>query len=103
MDPSPDTVAIGSLFLKWLALAMLLSMPGDIGRAGLNGAGDTNPGMIASLLTHWLLKLPLAWLLAFPLQMAAAGVWLATAIALALEGVILLIWFSRGKWKTHQV
>jgi putative MATE family efflux protein len=103
MDPNPDTVAAGSSFLKWLALSMVLSMPGDISRAGLNGAGDTNPGMIASLLAHWLLKLALAWALAFPLRMGVDGVWLATAIAMAIEGLILLFWFSRGKWKTHQV
>ena len=103
MEPHPETVLAGSSFLKWLALAMLIGSPGDISRAALNGAGDTDPGMVASIIAHWIVKLPLAWILAFPLKLGIAGIWQANAIAFMLEGLILISWYSRGKWKQHKI
>jgi putative MATE family efflux protein len=103
MEPSPDTVRAGTAFIRWLALAMLFSSSGDISRAALNGAGNTNPGMAFSIVGHWLVKIPLAWLLAFPLAMGIEGIWQGTAAALTVEALLLLFWYSRGKWKSHKI
>jgi len=103
MEPSPDTVAAGSVFLKWLAIAMLISSPGDISRAALNGAGNADPGMVISIIAHWIIKLPLAWAFAFPLGLGLGGVWQANALAMMIEGALLIFWYSRGHWKHHPI
>jgi putative MATE family efflux protein len=103
MEPSPETVAAGAWFLRWLAPAMLFASAGDLSRAALNGAGDTIPSMAAAIIAQWILKLPLAWLMAFKFNMGLAGIWQANAIAFMLEGLILIFWYSRGKWKQHKI
>jgi len=103
MEPSPDTVKAGTAFIRWMAIAMLFSSSGDISRAALNGAGNTNPGMVFSILGHWLVKIPLAWVLAFPLAMGLDGIWQGTAAALIVEALLLLLWYSRGGWKSHKI
>ena len=103
MEPSPDTVAAGTGFLRWLAVAMLFASPGDVSRAALNGAGNTNPSMVISTIAQWAIKLPLAWVMANTLGIGLSGIWAATSIAFILEGLQLIGWYSRGHWKQHKI
>jgi len=103
MEPSPDTIQAGSVFIRWLALGMLIDTPGGVGQSALNGAGNTKPGMVVSIIAHWLIKLPLAWVLAYPLGIGLNGIWQATGTALLIEGFCLLYWYSRGHWKEHKI
>jgi Na+-driven multidrug efflux pump len=41
----------------------------------------------------------LAWLLAFPLEMGATGVFVAIAFCHSLHAVVSLYFFRKGKWK----
>ncbi|MGL5330959.1 MAG: MATE family efflux transporter [Peptostreptococcaceae bacterium] len=63
------------------------------------GAGDTKPPMIASLLSNVVLKLPLAYLLAVIFDMGTNGVWLAISLSVVIEAVIILYYFKKDKWK----
>ncbi len=103
MDDNPETIKAGSDFMIWVVLGFLVSSPGGLAAAAMNGAGDTTPGMIASFAGNWLFKLPLAWLLALPLSFGLFGIWLAMFISLVVEGAMCLAWYYRGKWKYKDV
>jgi len=103
MEPTPETIQAGSAFLIWVSVAMLLSSPGNIARACLNGAGNTNPPMVISIISNWVVKLPLAWALAYPLKVGLSGIWQAMFVSLVVEGALLLAWYFRGRWKEHKI
>ncbi len=89
--------------LRITALALPFYAYGMVFTQAFNGAGDTWTPTWLNLACFWVLELPLAWLLAFPLGLGPAGVFLAIAAAfsaLALAGSVM---FRRGGWKARIV
>lgn len=63
------------------------------------GSGDTFPPMISSLVANVILKLPVAYFLAKIMGMGTIGVWIAVALSVVIEGVIIIVYFRRNRWK----
>jgi putative MATE family efflux protein len=68
-----------------------------------NGAGDTATPTWLNFIFHWLVQIPLAFLLAENLGMNANGVYAAIPIAETLLTLAAIIAFRRGSWKTKSV
>ncbi len=68
----------------------------------LTGAGDTKGAMIAIVSTHWIIRLPLAYILAITMEMGPLGVWIAMALSILAQGVFMTARFKSGKWKKLQ-
>ena len=67
-----------------------------------SGAGNTVPPMIVSIpLT--LFRIPLAWVLAYPLGIGIDGIWWSISATTILKALILVFWFSRGHWARKKV
>ncbi len=63
------------------------------------GAGDTKPPMIASIVSNWFVKLPLAYLIAHTFRLASRGVWVAIACSVFIEALMISFFYFRGGWK----
>jgi MATE family multidrug resistance protein len=50
--------------------------------------------MVVNFVGHWLVGLPVAWLLAFRLGLEAQGLWIGLAAGLIVTGCVLL-----GVWR----
>lgn len=68
-----------------------------------NGAGDTKTPLYINLFCYWLLQVPLAWVLAVPLEMEAKGVYIAVAVSFSVSAVISVFIFRKGRWKVVEV
>jgi MATE family multidrug resistance protein len=79
-------------------IALSLSLAG-----GLQGAGDTRGTMWVIIIAMWLIRLPLAWTLALPLNFGAAGVWAAMVTSMVCQGLLMARRFRSGKWKLLKV
>lgn len=96
----PAVVAIGaSLFFIDIFV--------EFGRAfnivlisGLRGAGDTVYPSVVSIIPVWLLATVGAYLLAVPMQLGIRGIWIAFAADECLRGLLMLLRWKSGKWKT---
>ena len=66
------------------------------------GAGNTLPAMIVSLVGSFA-RFPLALYICNDLGVGVNGVWWSITLTTIVKGIILLIWFSRGKWKQRQI
>ncbi len=87
---------INSISEPFLALGMVL-------RGALQGAGDVKvPAMIAAL-TLWIIRMPLAWLMAIHWGWGAEGAWWAMSLSTILSGVLTVIWFKFGRWRETEV
>ena len=75
-------------------IALSLSLGG-----GLQGAGDTRGTMWVIIIAMWLIRLPLAYGLAFPLGFGATGVWSAMVVSMVCQGLLMAGRFHAGKWK----
>jgi putative MATE family efflux protein len=67
-----------------------------------SGAGDTLPPMLVGI--SWsLLRIPLAYILSFPLGFGVDGIWWVISGTSIIKGIIIAAWFRRGKWKLKNV
>lgn len=65
----------------------------------LQGAGDTKGVMLVIVSALWLIRLPLAYLLAVTAGYGALGVWLAMVISMCFQGIAMTVRFRNGRWK----
>ncbi|WEG10984.1 MATE family efflux transporter [Pullulanibacillus sp. KACC 23026] len=71
--------------------------------SALRAAGDSTFTSVTSLLSMWLLRVVLGYILGITLKYGITGVWLAMCIEWSVRGVVF-IWRFRGKkWYAHKL
>jgi putative MATE family efflux protein len=100
-DPSMDAVAVQFIHIAvygWAVMGFMFVLMN-----ALQGAGDTWPTMIISIVTAWGITIPLGLLLPRYTSFGAVGIrWAITASTLA-GAVANVIYFRTGRWKTRRV
>ncbi|MFJ4188383.1 MATE family efflux transporter [Kitasatospora sp. NPDC089509] len=92
----PDTAAdqqglqIATGLLAVVAVLQFFDCAQNIGVGLLRGLDDTRSGFRITLIGYWLIGLPAAWLLAYPLGGETRGLWLGLLLGLATTAVLLL-------------
>jgi multidrug resistance protein, MATE family len=69
----------------------------------LQGAGDTKGAMLVIVSALWIVRLPLAYVLAVVAGYGAQGVWAAMVISMCFQGVVMTLRFRKGGWKKVKV
>ncbi|OQX70864.1 MATE family efflux transporter [Candidatus Parcubacteria bacterium 4484_255] len=98
-----ETIRPSALFIKIMALTF-----GFIGvQMSLNGlfrgSGNTMISMVLSIVSLWVLRFPLAYVLSKHTALEEIGLWIAFPAANILAAIIMVIWFLKGTWKQKQV
>ena len=83
----------GYVFFAW---GMVISQ-------AFNGAGDTKTPTLMNFICFWLIQIPLAYVLAITFDWGPKGVYWSVAISEGILGIMAIILFRRGTWKTTQV
>lgn len=89
----------GVEYLRIVYLGVIFVIFPTIYGGVFQGAGDTFPPMISSLVANVVLKLPIAYLLAKYFNMGTNGVWVAVALSVVIEALIIYVYFKKDKWK----
>ena len=99
-DPSanPILMAAGTSYMRINTVMLPFAAVAMVANGALRGAGDSMPGMYSTILTRGLAALVLAWLFAFPLGMGSTGVWIALAIGVVLDGLVMGLRWRGGVW-----
>lgn len=97
------TIQAGALFIRIMALSF-----GFIGiQMSLNGlfrgSGNTMISMALSIISLWILRVPLAYLLSTRAHLAEVGIWIAFPAANIIAAAIAIIWFAKGTWKQKNI
>lgn len=100
---NPGVIQNGSLCLRLVSLCYVIMAYGMVFIQSFNGAGDTWTPTYVAIFCHWAVKIPLAWILAVPLDLAVTGVFISIPIAEVLAAISGIILFRRGKWKLKRV
>ncbi len=69
----------------------------------LRGAGDTRYPLLVSFVNWFVVRLPLAYLLAFPFGMGLTGIWLAVTVDYFVRAALLALRFRSGAWARVKV
>jgi len=102
-NSEPDMVEMAARFLI-IAVAGYIVLGFQAGTMNaLSGAGDTVPPMIASILTVWLVTLPLAYFLPKYTSLGVYGIRWAMVAGMVVPSVALTIYFKLGRWKRKKV
>jgi Na+-driven multidrug efflux pump len=80
------------------AQALIFSLGG-----ALRGAGDTRFPLMATIVNWFVVRLPLAYLFAFPLGFGLAGVWAGIAADYFVRAGLLAWRFNSGAWQRVRV
>jgi MATE family multidrug resistance protein len=89
----PAVVGIGTSLLFIAAIFQLFDGTQGVLTGALRGLGDTRTPMVWNLAGHWLLGLPLGYLLCFRWRWGVQGLWVGLSIGLIVVGLVLL-----GAW-----
>lgn len=98
-----EVVRYGSECLRVVSYGYVLMAYGMVMVASFNGSGDTTTPTWINLGCHWLLKIPLAWALTWPLGWGPLGVFTAIPVAEVAVAATAIVLFRRGHWKRRVI
>lgn len=99
----PEVIAIGADCLRIVSYGYILYAWELVMIQAFNGAGDTMTPTWINLVCFWAIEIPVAYLLAFKLGVGTHGVYWSIVIAESIAGLVAILIFRRGKWKTRMV
>ncbi|MDY5278853.1 MATE family efflux transporter [Sharpea porci] len=101
LTPDPSIQQLGVRVLRIEAFAEPLFAASIVATGVLRGTGNTMVPSLFTLISMWLVRLPLAALLS-P-RVGLVGVWSAMAIELSVRGLLFLWRLSKRNWSTKEV
>ncbi len=99
----PGVIEMGTAYLRIISPGLLLLGPFSVIEAVFKGSGHTVPPMAGALIANWIIKIPLAYLLALPLGLNTNGVYWAITASIVAELILLVIWYRRRGWLHREI
>lgn len=102
MTRDAETAKFTASYIRYNAMAEPFLALGMILSSALQGAGDTRTPMWITFITHWVIRLPLAYWLAIHLKMGPDGAWMAMSLSIVAMGLMTAWRYQSKAWlKTH--
>ncbi len=99
----PALLDLARLPLRVIALTMVVDATGMVLMNALQGAGDTRSVMTVAVGLQWLLFLPVAYLIGPVLGGGMNAIWFAQVGYRALQAVVFIAMWRRGRWAETEV
>lgn len=93
-------IAIGAGLLAFAAAFQLMDAMQVIALGILRGLQDTRIPMVMAGISYWLIGLPISYVLAFPLDLGPAGIWIGLVVGLLVAAILLMWRFWTGGYAT---
>ena len=91
-------VQVGLTLITLVALFQIFDGLQGVATGTLRGLGDTRTPMFLNLAGHWMLGLPVGYLLCFVIDWGVIGLWIGVSTGLVVVGSLLLaIWWRRAR------
>ena len=63
------------------------------------GAGDVKFSLWVSIIGMWVIRIGLAYVMAYPFGLGLIGIWIAVGIDIFIRGILFILRINSGKWK----
>lgn len=100
---NPDVISVATESLQIISLGYVFFGLGMVMIQAFNGAGDTRTPTYVNILVLWFMEIPLAYFMAYHLQMGLTGVFVAIATCHSLHALVSWGLYRRGNWKKVKV
>lgn len=94
----PEVAEIGARFIRIMAPAFGFFGIQMVMSGALAGAGNTMAAMGLSIMAFWVLRFPIAWVLAIGMGLGPEGIFWSFPISNLTSAGVALLWFVRGTW-----
>ena len=94
----PETMRYGAELFRVVAPSVVLFGFFHAVTGALQGAGDTRPIMYLNIARLWLLRVPVAYLLAFVIGIGPGAIWWGMFVSNMVTAIAGLLYLKRGTW-----
>ena len=95
----PEVIRDGALFIKIMAPSFGLLGVMQVLNGTFNGAGFTKASMLISILSLWIVRFPLAYVLSYNTTLGYEGIWWSFPISNLIAAIAAFTYFKMGYWK----
>lgn len=95
----PDVIRDGALFIKIMAPSFGLLGVQQVMNGTFNGAGFTKASMLISIMSLWVVRFPLAYVLSYNTSLGYEGIWWSFPISNLIAAIAGYVYFKMGYWK----
>ena len=92
-----------AVFIRTIALTFGFIGLGQVLTGSLRGAGDTVAPMVLAMISLWLLRLPLAYVLSAHTALHVRGIWFAFPVTTVISAAMAGSWFLWGGWREKRL
>jgi putative MATE family efflux protein len=96
IEESAQFIRIVAIAFPFIGLQQVLT-------GTLRGAGDTVAPMLLAIVSLWILRFPLAYVLSKHSSLGAIGIWWAVTLSIIASATMAGIWYLRGDWKRRRL
>ncbi len=90
---------IGVEYLRLVAPCYLFLSLQFVAAGIVNGAGQTLIPMLLTLVSLWVVRVPMAWFLSQHTSLQTKGIWIAMAAGFVAAGIVNYLYYHAGRWK----
>jgi len=98
----PEVIAIGSLYLRILAVGYMFFAVTYVSNGIINGSGHTLETTLFTLISLWIIRIPLAAALS-NITGKIESIWIAIVVSFAALTLTSLVYYARGGWQRSLV
>ena len=101
-NEDPLVMEAGKNYLLILSVSQVFMGAEIILEGAFSGAGDTIPPMLLATPLS-VARIPVAYWLSYGMGLGVNGVWWSISLTSIIKGILIALWFLRGKWKTRTI
>lgn len=95
----PEVIHDGAMFIKIMGPSFGLLGVQQVMNGTFNGAGFTKASMLISILSLWIIRFPLAYLLSYNTSHGFEGIWWSFPVSNLIAAIVAYTYFRMGYWK----
>ena len=99
----PAIIRVGVIYIYAIALAEPFQCLAIGAGGALRGAGDTKPALYYTIISQWLVRLPVGYALAFWLHWDISGLWVSLVAFSVLQALLTIRKFTDGSWQNREI
>ena len=95
----PEVIKDAALFIKIMAPSFGLLALQQVLNGVFNGAGFTKASMIISILSLWIVRFPVAFILSYKTSLGYEGIWWSFPVSNLIAAIAAFAYYKMGYWK----
>ncbi len=96
IDIGTEFIHVNVIFLGFYGIIMVLN-------STFNASGNNKYSMLLSILSYWVFRLPLAYILSNYTDLGYLGIWVGTVISIFLTSILGIILFYKSNWQNKEL